>query len=55
MWILYVVWAFSAPDESRIGAYPSESQCQADRAVVAKDDRIVKSKCEYRPDGAFRT
>jgi len=54
MWIMYVVWAFNAPTESRVAAYALEHQCRADLAVVAKDTRIVKSKCEYRPDGAFR-
>jgi len=54
MWIMYVVWAFNAPTESRIAAYALEAQCRADLAVVAKDTRIVKAKCEYRSDSAFR-
>ena len=48
MWVLYVVWAFSAPEESRIGVYVDSASCQTEVAVLKKDDRIAKARCELR-------
>jgi hypothetical protein len=50
MWVLYVVWAFSAPLESRTGAYATKSQCDAERMVIAQDSRVKKATCILRRD-----
>jgi hypothetical protein len=50
MWVLYVVWAFSAPLESRTGSYALKSQCEAERVVIARDSRVKKATCVLRTD-----
>lgn len=50
MWVLYVVWAFSAPLESRTGAYATKSQCEAERVVIAKDSRVKIAACVLKTD-----
>ena len=49
MWVLLVVWAFSAPVESRTGSYALKSQCEAERAVIVRDTRVKKATCVLRP------
>jgi hypothetical protein len=50
MWVLYVVWAFSAPLESRTGSYALKSQCEEERVVIARDSRVKKATCVWRTD-----
>jgi len=50
MWILYITWIFSAPDESRIAAYEYREQCILEQQVALKDNRVKSARCTFRSD-----
>jgi len=50
MWILYITWAFSAPDESRIAVYEHREQCAIEKRVAVKDNRVKSVRCVFRTD-----
>jgi len=50
MWILYITWIFSAPDESRIAVYEHREQCVIEQQVAMKDNRVKSARCVFRTD-----
>jgi len=48
MWILYITWIFSAPEESRISMYAHREQCLIEQQVAVKDNRVKSARCVFR-------
>ncbi len=54
MWVLYVVWAFSAPEESRVAVYADRAECMSVVASLKLDHRVERSRCVFREDWQYR-